>query len=244
MLKVLQLLSTEYNFDLKQAITKINNVFPEEYETIETVDNSITKIDSNTNNPTTALLNIINEQKEKEIRLDIWKNSVYKFLPNLQSNNIGNVGEMFLGKICEIEQISSEIDGTKTKRVGGGNGDGIINGKTIEIKTAHCGGNVSFQHELGEFPWHADYMTFIDVDPTCVYMTIFRNFTEQQYKECVRCEPYFPTRSFCWRKKSGAFKLDTTPKLNEQSILNGHTIKITEDTTFNTIGDFIRRIIV
>ena len=87
-------------------------------------------------------------------------------------------------------------------------------------------------------------MTFIDVDPTCVYMTIFRNFTEQQYKECVRCEPYFPTRSFCWRKKSGAFKLDTTPKLNEQSILNGYTIKITEDTTFNTIGDFIRRIIV
>ena len=250
MLKVLQLLSSEYNFDVKQAITKIKNVFPEEYESIENIEESISKIDTDTNTnininiPTMALLNIINEQKEKEIRLDIWKNSVYKFLPNLQSNNIGIVGETFLGKICEVEQIPSEIDGTKTKRVGGGNGDGVINGRTIEIKTAHCGGNVSFQHELGEFPWHADYMTFIDVDPTCVYMTIFRNFTEQQYKECVRCEPYFPTRSFCWRKKSGAFKLDTTPKLNEQSILNGYTIKITEDTTFNTIGDFIRRIIV
>jgi hypothetical protein len=244
MLNVLQLLSTEYNFDVNDAITKIKNVFPEEYESIEPVEESVHKIDANINNPTTALLNIIKEQKEKEIRLDIWKNSVYKFLPNLQSNNIGNVGEMFLGKICEIEQITSEIDGTKTKRVGGGNGDGVIRGRTIEIKTAHCGGNMSFQHELGEFPWHADYMTFIDVDPTCVYMTIFRNFTEQQYKECVRCEPYFPTRSFCWRKKSGAFKLDTTPKLNEQSILNGYTIKITEDTTFNTIGDFIRRIIV
>jgi len=244
MLKVLQLLSTEYNFDLKQAITKINNVFPEEYEAIPNTDESIHNVDTNINIPTNALLNIINEQREKEKRLDIWKNSVYKYLPNLQSNNIGNVGEMFIGKICEVEQISSEIDGTKTKRVGGGDGDGIINGRTIEIKTAHCGGNTSFQHELGEFPWHADYMTFLDVDPTCVYMTIFRNFTEQQYKDCVRCEPYFPTRSFCWRKKSGAFKLDTTPKLNEQSILNGHTIKITEDTTFNTIGDFIRRIIV
>lgn len=244
MLKVLQLLSTEYNFDLKQAITKINNVFPEEYEAIPNTDESIHNVDTNINIPTNALLNIINEQREKEKRLDIWKNSVYKYLPNLQSNNIGNVGEMFIGKICEVEQISSEIDGTKTKRVGGGDGDGVINGRTIEIKTAHCGGNTSFQHELGEFPWHADYMTFIDVDPTCVYMTIFRNFTEQQYKDCVRCEPYFPTRSFCWRKKSGAFKLDTTPKLNEQSILNGHTIKITEDTTFNTIGDFIRRIIV
>lgn len=246
MLKVLQLLSTEYNFDVKQAITKINNVFPDEFDTNQNTEESIHSVvdTTNINTPTTALLNIINEQREKEKRLDIWKNSVYKFLPNLQSNNIGNVGEMFIGKICEVERISSDIDGTKTKKVGGGDGDGIINGRTIEIKTAHCGGNISFQHELGEFPWHADYMTFIDVDPTCVYLTIFRNFTEQQYKDCVRCEPYFPSRSFCWRKKSGAFKLDTTPKLNEQSILNGHTIKITEDTTFHTIGDFIRRIIV
>ena len=214
------------------------------------ITNSVdTRIDSEletttVNTPTNALIEIINEQKEKENRVDIWKNSIFKSLPNLQSNNIGNVGELFLGKICEIQQIDSEIDGTKTKMVGGGAGDGIINGKTVEIKTAHRGGsNTSFQHELGEFPWHADYMAFIDVDPICVYMTIFPNFTEEQYKTCVRCEPYLPTRSFCWRKKSGAFKLDTTPKLNEQAILNGHTIKITEDTQFDTIGEFIQRIV-
>ena len=210
---------------------------------IETVINSQPDT-NNVNTPTNTLINIINEQKEKESRVDIWKNSIFKSLPNLQSNNIGNVGEIFLGKICEFQQIDSEIDGTKTKMLGGGAGDGIINGKTVEIKTAHRGGsNTSFQHELGEFPWHADYMAFIDVDPVCVYMTIFPNFTEEQYKNCVRCEPYFPTRSFCWRKKSGAFKLDTTPKLNEQAILNGHTIKITEDTHFDTIGDFIKRIV-
>lgn len=245
MLKVIQLLANEYKFDINAAITKINTVFPENSlntdTDIETNIETIYKNDANI--PTNILLNIITEQKEKEKRLDIWKNSLYKHLPNLQSNNIGNVGEMFLGKICEIQNINSDIDGTKTKKVGGGAGDGIINDKTIEIKTAHCGGNISYQHELGEFPWHADYMVFIDVDPVCVYMTIFPNFTEEQYKNCVRCEPYFPTRSFCWRKKSGAFKLDTTPKLNEQSILNGHTIKITQDTSFEAIGDFITRIV-
>lgn len=245
MLKVIQLLANEYKFDINAAITKINTVFPENSlntdTDIETNIETIYKNDANI--PTNILLNIITEQKEKEKRLDIWKNSLYKHLPNLQSNNIGNVGEMFLGKICEIQNINSDIDGTKTKKVGGGAGDGIINDKTIEIKTAHCGGNMSYQHELGEFPWHADYMVFIDVDPVCVYMTIFPNFTEEQYKNCVRCEPYFPTRSFCWRKKSGAFKLDTTPKLNEQSILNGHTIKITQDTSFEAIGDLITRIV-
>ena len=245
MLKVIQLLANEYKFDINAAITKINTVFPENSlntdTDIETNIETIYKNDANI--PTNILLNIITEQKEKEKRLDIWKNSLYKHLPNLQSNNICNVGEMFLGKICEIQNINSDIDGTKTKKVGGGAGDGIINDKTIEIKTAHCGGNMSYQHELGEFPWHADYMVFIDVDPVCVYMTIFPNFTEEQYKNCVRCEPYFPTRSFCWRKKSGAFKLDTTPKLNEQSILNGHTIKITQDTSFEAIGDLITRIV-
>jgi hypothetical protein len=244
MLRIVNLLAKEYNFDVNVAITRINTVFPENNLNVDIEPETEVDDKIDTNTPTNALLKIIMDQKEKEKRLDIWKNSIYKHLPNLQSNNIGNVGEMFLGKICEIQQINSDIDGTKTKKVGGGAGDGIINGKTIEIKTAHCGGNTSYQHELGEFPWHADYMVFIDVDPVCVYITIFPNFTEEQYKNCVRCDPYFPTRSFCWRKKSGAFKLDTTPKLNEQSIINGHTIKITEDTPFDTIGAFITRIVL
>lgn len=247
MLRLAKLSANKCNLGVRHAATQINEVFSENQLDVNIEDNTVIQespATNNVNNPTNTLLNIITEQKEKENRLDIWKNSIFKYLPNLQSNNIGNVGEMFLGKICENQQINSAIDGTKTKKIGGGVGDGVINGKTIEIKTAHCGGNTSFQHELGEFPWHADYMAFIDVDPSCVYMTIFPNFTEEQYKQCVRCEPYFPTRSFCWRKKSGAFKLDTTPKLNEQSILNGHTIKITEDTQFDTIGDFIKRIVL
>ena len=245
MLKVIQLLANEYKFDINAAITKINIAFPENNLNVDIEPPNETVYKTDVNTPTNTLLNIIMEQKAKENRLDIWKNSIYKNLPNLQSNNIGNVGEMFLGKICQIQQIDSDIDGTKTKKVGGGDGDGIINGKTIEIKTAHCGGNMSYQHELGEFPWHADYMAFIDVDPVCVYMTIFPNFTEEQYKQCSKCEPYFPTRSFCWRKKSGCFKLDTTEKLNEtqSKITDNHTLAWNKDTSIDNVRHFINKIV-
>ena len=176
MLRLAKISANKYKYALRSS-TKIKHVFSENQLDVNIEDNTGIQESPDTNNvntPTNTLLNIINQQKEKETRIDIWKNSIFKSLPNLQSNNIGNVGEIFLGRICETQQIESEIDGTKTKMVGGGAGDGTINGKTVEIKTAHRGGsNMSFQHELGEYPWHADYMAFIDVDPICVYMTIY-----------------------------------------------------------------------
>jgi hypothetical protein len=41
------------------------------------------------------------------------------------------------------------------------------------------------------------------------------------------------------RKNVGAFKLDTTLKINQSNILNGHTMKITDNTSFEEIGNFI-----
>ena len=77
------------------------------------------------------------------------------------------------------KKIDSNIDGSKTKKKGGGKGgDGNIMSKSVEIKTAHLGSNKktrSFQHELAETPWKSQFMLFIDVAPTCIYMTIFRN---------------------------------------------------------------------
>ena len=42
------------------------------------------------------LLDLINIQKQKEDDNDIWKDSPYKDLVRLQSNNVGIVGEMFI----------------------------------------------------------------------------------------------------------------------------------------------------
>jgi hypothetical protein len=194
----------------------------------------------NSNIPSNIFVEIINFQKQKEEKADIWKDSPYKDLVKLQSNNVGNVGEMFIQNICDMCNIHAEVDGTKTKKFGGGCGDGIILSKTVEIKTSHRGCNSpNFQHELGEFPWKSDFIIFIDVAPYCIYLTIFKNFNEEFYKSGEKCEPYFPTKSITWRKQSGAFKLDTSIKINEENIVKNYSFKIDNSICIDDLKRFI-----
>ena len=92
-----------------------------------------------------------NTKNEKEDLKNIWGGSILEDISRLESNNVGVVGETFLDKICEETDIESSIDGSKTKQIGGGIGDGEIKNKSNEVKTARQGnGNSkSFQHELG-----------------------------------------------------------------------------------------------
>lgn len=192
-------------------------------------------------NLSNIFINLIQNQKEKEEKYDIWKNSIYKDLTRLQMNNIGIIGENFIQEICNNCDIHSKINGAKTKLRGGGYGDGFILNKSIEIKTSHQGSkNTTFQHELGETPWLANYMIFIDITPDNIYMTLFKNFDEEFYKSGKKCDPYFSTKSITWRKKTGAFKLDTTIKINEDNIINNNCIKIThQEINKEKIKEFI-----
>lgn len=194
--------------------------------------------------PHTLVLRIIKGQAQKEAEHDIWKNSPYKDLVKLQSNNVGNVGEAFLHQICAATGISATCDGTKTKQKGGGEGDGTILNCSVEIKTAHQGSkDPTFQHEMGEVPWNSKYMVFVDVSPDCMYLTIFKNFDEATYKSKQKLA-VFPTKSVTWRKEKGAFKLDTSVKINEESIAKGHALKITPATTNEAVAAFLRAKIV
>lgn len=185
-----------------------------------------------------SFIKMIHIQKEKEETMDIWKDSPYKDLVKLQSNNVGNVGETFIQNICDTCQIKAKVDGSVTK--GSDIGDGYILNKNIEIKTSHRGSSSpSFQHELGETPWKSEFMIFIDVAPQFIYLTIFKNFNQEFYKSGEKCIPYFPTKSITWRKGSGAFKLDTTIKINEENILKGHTFKISDNVDLNELKRFI-----
>jgi len=67
---------------------------------------------------------MIKKEKEKEEKSDIWKDSPYKEVVKLQSNNVGNVGETLIQEICANSGIESNVDGSKTKEIGGGVGDG------------------------------------------------------------------------------------------------------------------------
>lgn len=208
----------------------------------------MTSINRTVNEVEKILVNIVTTQYQRKEKRDIWKTSEWKHIADLENDYVGKVGESFLQKLCDDSNITASIDGTKTKELGGGCGDGIINGRTIEIKTARAGtGNtMSFQHELGERPWAAEFMCFIDIAPNKFYLSIFPNFSEEKYKSCSKCEPYFPTRSFCWRKKSGCFKLDTTESINDiQSKLSvNFTLAWNPDVEMSAISEFINRIVI
>ena len=68
---------------------------------------------------------------------------------------------------------------------------------------------------------------------------ILLNFDEEFYKSGAKCDPYFPTKSVTWRKGSGAFKLDTTVKINEENIIKGHTFRIDDNIDLNELKTFI-----
>jgi len=180
------------------------------------------------------VIDIINSKYEEKSKRDIWEDSEWKYIAQLENDDVGKVGETIIDTICKKSNITSNIDGSKTKQIGGGNGDGIIKSRTCEIKTARLGSDErSFQHELGETPWKADYMIFLDIAPKKMYVTIFKNFTKDFYESSgrdnsIKCKPIFPTKSITWRKKTGAFKLDTTIKINNSN-------KNTFDFDVNTI---------
>jgi hypothetical protein len=220
--------------------TKVSNQMTDVVDTTDATDIKETSKDT----PSSWLVALIEEQKKKEDEKDIWKNSKFKDIAKLQSNNVGIIGEQLVHTLCNKAGIEASIDGAKTKQKGGGAGDGIINGKTVEIKAAVQGNSSkSFQHELGETPWKADYMIFIDISPEHYYMTIFKNFTEEHYKSGEKCSLYFPTKSITWRKKTGAFKLDTTVAINQSNIKKGVSIKITDDMDKQDINAFVMSII-
>ena len=167
---------------------------------------------------------IVQTQFNKRTKRNIWADSKWKQISELDTDDVGKIGELALKRWCSRAKIPVDIDGAKTKCYNGVFlGDGTINGRSVEIKTARIGSTTkSFQHELGENPWETEFMVFIDIAPKEMYITIFPNFSKRFYKNSgvdskIKCTPYFPTKSICWRKKRGAFKLDTNVGINKQS---------------------------
>ena len=140
----------------------------------------------------------ISQMKKKEALTNLWIKSIFKDIRHLQSNNVGVVGEKLISDLCERCGISASIDGSKTKM--NEIGDGLIHGKSIEIKTSSMGSgknknNNNFQHELGEYPWLAEFLCFVDFSPNNqIYITIMKNWSEQEYRDCVKAKPYFPNQ--------------------------------------------------
>jgi hypothetical protein len=224
----------------------IQDIIKQNY--INNIDDDINNITSGMNNlkvdnPSNTLIDIIDKELQKEIDSNIWEDSPFKDLATLKANNRGNVGEKFIQQICDKQKIVSDINGTNYKKKGC---DGLIKTKKVEIKTSVLGTKTkTFQHELGKNPWNSEYMIFVDVAINNVYITIFKNFTKENYEdEEFKCGTIFNKKITCRDGRTGNYKLDTNIDINENGIKNNHCIKINKDTNFDTIGAFINKIIV
>ena len=193
-----------------------------------------------------TFIKVIKAKYDEAQRRDIWEDSRWNYISKIENDDVGKAGEKVIQEFCTHSNVPAMIDGLTTKEIGGGIGDGTINGRSVEIKTARLGsGCSSFQHELGEVPWKAEYMLFLDVSPTTFYVTIFPNFSEEFYKKSgndnsLKCGPMFPTKSICWRKGAGAFKLDTTVKINEK---NEYTFCWNPERKWEDFGEFVNKMI-
>tara|TARA_B100001758_G_scaffold247910_1_gene268431 strand:+ start:5507 stop:6352 length:846 start_codon:yes stop_codon:yes gene_type:complete len=207
-------------------------------------------------NPTSNLLSTcVREQYELKQKRNIWENSPFQLINHLECDDVGRIGEIFIQKTCDDLNIPASINGTLTKAIGGGKiGDGTINGHSAEVKTARQGTGkaASCQHELGEIPWNAEFMCFLDVGPSTCHLHILPNYPEDFYRKSgqtgskLKCHEWgFPTKKITHRKNCGAYKFDTTEKLNKTASKKhpGYTFCITHPEGDETLAQFINRII-
>lgn len=196
--------------------------------------------------------NVILERVKHVKKRDAWEDSEWKDITRMEKDDVGKIGEQTIHQLCVACSIPSMIDGLKTKvLLSGGYGDGTIHGKSVEIKTARMGSasTKTFQHEFGVYPWNPEYVLFLDITPSSLYITLFPNKDEQFWRnsandKSIKFTPYFPTKSVTQRALQGAFKLDTTVKINEDNVSAGRCFKIDNVTpqTIDSFREYINRV--
>lgn len=196
---------------------------------------------------TGMITGIVKDFKTKQDERNIWGDSPYKDIAALECDYVGKVGETMIQQMCDLAGVDAKINGLTTKERGGGEGDGTIKGKTVEIKTARQGASTqSFQHELGEKPEKSDLMLFLDISPTHMDMTLFPNYSREFYVESgnenVKTK-HFPTKSVTWRKRCGAFKLDTTVAINNINVENNTAFRIDSSMSFEKFKEYVDKVI-
>lgn len=121
--------------ELERQLEQKNNELDKlKSKEIEDTNNQTAKNSKDIQEPnsiTTLATNLINKKHKKKQKRDIWGNSKWKNICNLENDDVGSVGEEIIDEICKKSQIVSEINGTKTKQVGGGIGDGKIKGENL-----------------------------------------------------------------------------------------------------------------
>jgi hypothetical protein len=177
----------------------------------------------------------ISTQYKKQQEKNIWIDCDFELVDLLKNDHSGKVGENFLHYLCDCNNIDNQyVEDINSK-------DGVydikILNKKIEIKTARLSQCGSFQHENLRNEG-CDYYVFLDITPRCIYITILPSFNLSEKCKVMNRTPHLRKGS------SNIYKFDFDEKKILNAIELGYSIKITENTTMDEIGNFIRNKIV
>lgn len=102
----------------------------------------------------------------------IWRGSIFEELHNAKSDITGKFGERLLNDILSSNGFKVKWNEDKNTNASDGTYDLISNNKRIEVKTSFKNKSGGWQHEnvYKEHVW--DKITFIDVAPNGIYITV------------------------------------------------------------------------
>lgn len=180
-----------------------------------------------------TLLRTIGEEALSNQRAkSTWAGGLFEALDELKPDYSGKVGERFLSGLCRALIIDHVfVDDDKNSK--DGTYDLLILGKKIEVKTARLGVQGSFQHEnIRENG--CDFYAFIDIKPNEFFVTILAKFDMSDRHPVMGRKPHLR------KGTSDVFKFDWSETNLVKGTRAGVTMRITDTTLLETIGDFIR----
>lgn len=186
--------------------------------------------------PAMSLLREIGEEIGAQQSVSDWIDSPFATINQLKPDHSGKVGELFVKRLCDAggvsciynEDINDQDDGTY---------DAILNGKRVEIKTARFGKQGGFQHESLRAEG-CDYYMFLDIVSTHFYITVCKKFDMTHQHPILGRKPHLRKGS------TDVYKFDFREPNLAKGISAGITLKITNETSMETITTFLNQQIV
>ena len=174
--------------------------------------------------------NITNDAYEKF--KTSWDKSPWKYFHKLSKESKVEIIKLFISRLCYLSNIQLKNEQNTF----------YIHKKSFKIYLSISPNNYgvyqsSEHYILGQSPWKIDYLMFINVYPTKIYITLLKNFTESYYR-ITSSTPNFvhsddlPIESINWNKFTKDFFI-----LIEKSKRN-HTFIINSTTNECDIEDF------
>lgn len=186
--------------------------------------------------PIGFLQKLADDTFQRENQTNAWRNAPLESLDKLKNDLSGKVGELFAEMLCKKGLIECVYEGGDTNSTDG-TYDIIIKSKKVEIKTAKLGKQKGFQHESLRLDGY-DYLMFIDVTPSYLYLTILPRFDLTKRSDILGRTPHLR------KGATDVYKLDFSESLLASLITKGFTKKVTDATSLEELKEFLNQKIV